>query len=71
MAVGKLTKMADSVVTVTTGFMPRFYVSDFYRYWHVLSDAEGLKCLREWRVRRFEFNIELLQNRTKGIERDY
>jgi len=53
MAVSQLEKVADRVVTGTTGYVPRFYVSDFYHYWHVLSDDEGLKCLREWRARRF------------------
>jgi len=57
-AVKQVEKIADRVVTVVTGFMPRFYVSDFYRYWHVLSDEEGLKCLKEWQTRRFKANIE-------------
>jgi putative phosphoribosyl transferase len=57
-AVKQLEKVADRVVTCVTGFMPRFYVSDFYRYWHVLSDDEGLKCLKEWRLRRFGPKIE-------------
>jgi len=63
MAVKQLEKVADRVVTCVTGFMPKFYVSDFYRYWHVLSDDEGLKCLKEWRMRRFMPNIEPPQNR--------
>jgi putative phosphoribosyl transferase len=58
-AVRQLEKVADRVVTCITGFMPRFYVSDFYRYWHVLSDSEGLKCLKEWRLRRFGPKIEI------------
>lgn len=53
MAVKQVEKTADRVVTVVTAFVPKFYVSDFYRYWHVLSDEEGLKCLREWQMRRF------------------
>lgn len=53
MAVKQLEKTVDRVVTVVTAFVPKFYVSDFYRYWHVLSDEEGLKCLREWQMRRF------------------
>ncbi len=63
MAVKQLEKVADRVVTCVTGFMPRFYVSDFYRYWHVLSDDEGLKCLEEWRMRRFMPNIEPSKDR--------
>jgi len=62
-AVKQLEKVADRVVTGVTGFMPKFYVSDFYRYWHVLSDDEGLKCLKEWRMRRFTPDIEPPQNR--------
>ncbi len=61
-AVKRLEKVADRVVTCATGFMPKFYVSDFYHYWHVLSDDEGLKCLKEWRMRRFMPNIELPRN---------
>jgi predicted phosphoribosyltransferase len=63
MAVKQLEKVADRVVTGVTGFMPNFYVSDFYRYWHVLSDDEGLKCLREWRLRRSGPNIEALRDK--------
>ncbi len=63
MAVKQLEKVADRVVACVTGFMPRFYVSDFYRYWHVLSDDEGLKCLEEWRMRRFMPNIEPSKDR--------
>ena len=61
-AVKRVEKVADRVVTCVTGFMPKFYVSDFYHYWHVLSDDEGLKCLKEWRMRRFMPNIELPRN---------
>lgn len=57
-AVKQVEKLADRVVTVVTAFSPRFYVSDFYRYWNVLSDEEGLKCLREWQMRRRELNIK-------------
>ncbi len=57
-AVKQVEKTADRVVTVVTAFVPKFYVSDFYRYWHVLSDDEGLKCLREWQMRRFKPTIK-------------
>ena len=57
-AVKQVEKLADRVVTVVTTFSPGFYVSDFYRYWNVLSDEEGLKCLREWQMRHREFNIK-------------
>ncbi len=58
MAVKRVEKVADRVVTCTTSFAPRFYVSDYYRYWHVLSDEEGLKCLKEWQRRRHSPNIK-------------
>ncbi len=47
-AVKQVEKTADRVITVVTAFVPRFYVSDFYRYWHVLTDEEGLKVFKEW-----------------------
>ena len=53
MAVKQVEKVADKVVTCTTGFMPKFYVSDFYRYWHDLSDDEVIRYLRKWRMRHF------------------
>ena len=62
-AVKQLEKVTDRVITCVTGFMPKFYVSDFYHYWHVLSDDEGLRCFKEWRVRHFMPNIEPPQNR--------
>jgi len=58
-AVKQVEKTADRVVTVVTAFVPRFYVSDFYRYWHVLSDEEGLKVFKEWQRRRYQASINL------------
>ena len=58
MAVKQVEKVADRVVTCVTGYMPKFFVSDFYRYWHVFSDEEGLQCLNEWRKRRSESGVE-------------
>jgi len=63
LAVKQLEKVADKVVTCATGYMPKFYVSDFYRYWHDLSDEEVIQCLKEWRMRRFRSNIEPPHNR--------
>jgi predicted phosphoribosyltransferase len=57
MAVKQVEKVADRVVTCATGFMPKFYVSDFYRYWHDLSDDDVLRYLRQWRMRQFRTNI--------------
>ena len=53
MAVKQLEKIADKVATVTTGYMPRFAVADFYRYWYDISDDEVVRYLREWRMRPF------------------
>jgi len=57
--VKELEQVADKVVTCAVGTMPRFYVSDFYRYWHEISDSEVLHCLKEWRIRRYGPKIEL------------
>ena len=53
MAVKQVAKFADKVVTCSTGFMPKFYVSDFYRYWHDLSDDDVIRYLKQWQVRQF------------------
>jgi putative phosphoribosyl transferase len=58
MAVKQVEKVADRVVACVTGYMPKFFVSDFYRYWHVFSDEEGLQCLNEWRKRRSASGVE-------------
>jgi predicted phosphoribosyltransferase len=57
--VKELEKVADKVVTCAVGSMPRFYVADFYRYWHDISDSEVLHCLKEWRMRHYGPRIEL------------
>ena len=57
-AVKNVEKTADRVVTVATSFAPKFYVSDFYRYWHVLSDDEGIKCYQDWKMRRYQSLIK-------------
>ena len=57
-ALEQVEKVADKVVTLAKGTMPRFYIADFYHYWHDLSDAEVIQCLKEWRLRRFSSNIE-------------
>lgn len=56
MAVKRLEKVANRVVTVVTGFMPKFYVADFYRHWHDLSDQDVIRYLEEWRARQFRPN---------------
>ena len=57
-AVKQVDKIADRVITVVTTFAPKFYVSDFYRYWHVLSDEEGLKVFKEWQMRHYQASIK-------------
>ena len=51
LAVKQVEKVADKVVTCTTGFMPRFAVADFYRYWYDLTDDEVIRYLKQWRAR--------------------
>lgn len=57
--VEELRRVADRVITCVVGTDPTFYVSDYYRYWHDVSDEEVLKYLKEWRMRRYESNIDI------------
>jgi len=57
-AVERVEKVADKVVTLTKGTAPRFAVADFYRYWYDLSDDEVIQCLKEWAMRRFRSNAK-------------
>ena len=57
--VEELEDIADSVITCAVSSTPRFYVADYYRYWHEITDAEVLHCLKEWRMRRYGPKIEL------------
>ncbi len=50
-ALKQVERVADRIVTCTTGFMPKFYISDYYRYWHDLKDDEVIGYLRQWRMR--------------------
>ncbi len=56
-ALEQLEKVAYKVVILAKGTMPKFYVADFYRYWHDLSDDEVTQCLKEWQMRHFRSNI--------------
>jgi predicted phosphoribosyltransferase len=58
-AVMNVQKTADKVVTVETAYTPKFYVSDYYKYWNVLSDAEGLKAFNDWKMRRYQSKLNL------------
>lgn len=57
--VEELKSIADSVVTCTVGTSPQFYLSDYYRQWHEITDDEVLQCLREWRMRKYGPRINL------------
>ena len=53
MSLKQVEKVADKVVTYATGIMPKFYISDFYRYWHDVSDDEVIRYLKQWQMRHF------------------
>ena len=59
--VKRIRKVADRVITCAVGTEPRFYVSDYYRYWHEITDSEVIQCIKEWRIRRFQSYIEPLK----------
>jgi putative phosphoribosyl transferase len=63
-AVAKVEKLPVRVITVETAFMPKFYVSDFYRYWDELSDEDGVRCFKDWQVRHRELQTQTLPNPT-------
>jgi len=53
--VGNIT---DGVITCAIGTMPKFFIADFYRFWYDFTDQEVLRCLQEWKMRRFESQID-------------
>lgn len=55
-AVEQVGKVADKMVTLATGTKPKFFVADFYRHWHDISDDEATQCLKDWQMRRFQSN---------------
>ncbi len=55
-ALEQVERVADRVVASAKGTKPKFYIADFYRYWHDLSDKEVFRCLDEWRMRHFRTN---------------
>ena len=63
LAVKQLERVANKVVTCATGYMPRFAVADFYRYWYDLSDDDIVRYLHRWRMHQFWPNIEPPQDR--------
>jgi putative phosphoribosyl transferase len=62
-----LKKVADSVVTCVVGKEPKFYIADYYRSWHDITDAEVLHCLKEWRLRRYGPRIEVKGEKRESI----
>jgi len=62
-AVKQVERIADRVITCVTSFVPRFYVSDFYRYWHDLSDDDVVRYIKEWRMRQSGLNFGPPQER--------
>jgi predicted phosphoribosyltransferase len=55
------------VVTCAVGTESPFYVSDYYRYWHDITDGEVLHCLKEWRTRRYGIKIDLPEKKQETI----
>ena len=49
-AVEQVSRIADRLVTVAVGVMPRFAIADFYRSWHDLSADEVVRLLEGWRA---------------------
>jgi putative phosphoribosyl transferase len=66
-AVEALREVADRVVTCAVGKEPRFYIADYYRSWHDITDAEVLHCLKEWRLRHHGAKIELPKKKLESI----
>ncbi len=57
-ALEQVERVADRVVTSARGTKPKFYIADFYRYWHDLSDEEVFRCLSEWQMRHFRTDVK-------------
>jgi len=62
-----LRKVADSVVACVVSKEPKFYIADYYRSWHDITDAEVLHCLKEWRLRRHGPRIEVKGKKRESI----
>ncbi|MFC1943507.1 phosphoribosyltransferase [Chloroflexota bacterium] len=62
-ALAQLEKVADKVVTMVKGTMPKFYIADFYRNWYDISDGEVTQCLKEWQMRHFRSNTKPPHNK--------
>lgn len=62
-AIEEIKKVADSVVTCVVGAEAVFYVADYYRYWHDVTDNEVIHCLAEWRMRRYGADINITRKK--------
>ena len=51
-------------VTCADGTEDAFYVADYYKYWHDISDDEVLKYLKEWRMRRYDGNLDIPERKS-------
>ena len=45
-------------------------MSDYYSFWHDITDGEVLHCIKEWRMRRYGPKIEIPDSK-KSPESDY
>lgn len=59
-AIKQLERIADKVITCAVGYMPRFAVADYYRYWYDVDDEEVVQYLKQWQVRQFWSNNKSL-----------
>jgi predicted phosphoribosyltransferase len=57
-AVDRVEKLADKIVTCATADVPKFHIADFYRYWHDLSDDDVIRYLNQWQAQQFWSKIE-------------
>lgn len=51
-------KLADRVIACAVGTTPRFYLADFYQYWHAPTDSEVIRYLEEHRAKRLRPDLE-------------
>jgi predicted phosphoribosyltransferase len=65
-AVEEVREVADSVVTCAVGTESVFYVADYYRHWHDVTDDEVLNCLKEWRMRRSGPDMNVLRKKPEN-----
>lgn len=57
-AMERVSQIVDELVALAVGSTAKFFIADFYQYWHDLSDNEAAQCLKEWRLRRFRSGVD-------------